>query len=320
MKQRNDSTLNSPRRRRWTWLVSAALLLGAGVSTNGCADVGSDDIGTSPQAIEAEDAGVAIANHPLFAQLSSHGTSIVAGMLATIASMDPNDVAQLEGDLEGCTDPVACEALVQQAFGLGTPDIDPAANMAAQIANDVGLAGAPPEVVQAAFQHAQILVDDQGDLNAMLSVMLPNPSLPCSANSSCVTDLGITTAMVKGEYMAELVLNYSGFVPIPQGQGESGLATASSALAPAIIAAIITAGAALIKLTVEAGWQPNEANKECTHDSDCPADEYCHKVGSNDCRPRRELASSCSRHTQCASNCCRLRATGPRCRPSSRCD
>ncbi|MEM9074199.1 MAG: dickkopf-related protein [Myxococcota bacterium] len=61
----------------------------------------------------------------------------------------------------------------------------------------------------------------------------------------------------------------------------------------------------------------------CNRDADCAADEYCHFRGLNDCRPRRDQGALCTRHTQCATECCRhhIRGAGLKiCRPSNRCD
>lgn len=70
------------------------------------------------------------------------------------------------------------------------------------------------------------------------------------------------------------------------------------------------------------------SNQECVHDSDCNPNEYCWTgvlgIGKNECRPEKSQGQTCSRHGQCASNCCKLHFwTNPiskTCRPSSSCN
>ncbi len=63
---------------------------------------------------------------------------------------------------------------------------------------------------------------------------------------------------------------------------------------------------------------------ECANDSDCPGNKYCDKgtagIGVNKCKAKKSQGSACSRSAQCASDCCKLRPTGKRCRPSNRCN
>lgn len=63
---------------------------------------------------------------------------------------------------------------------------------------------------------------------------------------------------------------------------------------------------------------------ECSNDADCSSNKYCDRgtagIGVNRCEAKRSQGSACSRSAQCASNCCKLRPTGMRCRPSDRCN
>lgn len=62
------------------------------------------------------------------------------------------------------------------------------------------------------------------------------------------------------------------------------------------------------------------AANECSRDTDCLLDEFCHTRGRNDCRSRFDLGHSCTRDAQCDSNCCKVHAFRPQCRPTNRCD
>jgi len=64
----------------------------------------------------------------------------------------------------------------------------------------------------------------------------------------------------------------------------------------------------------------------CQSDSDCRADQYCHKPFGNpvrSCHIKRPLGWACSAHRKCESNCCKFHVwTNPIqkvCRPSDRC-
>jgi len=61
----------------------------------------------------------------------------------------------------------------------------------------------------------------------------------------------------------------------------------------------------------------------CDSDSDCPADQFCHRRGLNECRARFSQNKLCTRSAQCLSNCCKphySRGFLPICRPANRCD
>lgn len=69
-------------------------------------------------------------------------------------------------------------------------------------------------------------------------------------------------------------------------------------------------------------------DEECLQDSDCAANQYCWTgvlgIGENECRPEKTQGSTCSRHGQCISGCCKLHVwTNPfskTCRPADACD
>ena len=288
-------------------LAFTGLALVGGSVAAGCASSDVDtDLGTprvyGVQSEPAIDLGTAIAQHPLFAPVSNRVDGEIASFVLATSAKDAQGVSAMLASLSECSAapqlPMCGPLLASLGFTPANMHLDHV--QLQQIASDVGLAAVSAEVRDAAFGRAHGLRDGWGSQSAMLTPVLAGAQFSCDA--LCQETLGNVLGRNKSDYLAK-----------------------SSDDGPSAGEIAVAVGIAITNATQLEDWiwNSNEEDKECVGDDDCPANQYCHKLGDNDCRPDRAEGALCDRGAQCLSNCCKpWIGTGflPSCRPADKCN
>lgn len=272
--------------------------------------------GAQPLNVSPDQAGASIVAHPSFSLLSQRGTELIAAVTYRLSSMPDEQIPGLLQSLQSCQTNESCEALLQQEFGITPAQLHEAATAAEQITLDVGLQGTADQARLAAFQHAQVEADGEYHENDVLAAVLPNPGFFCNAYQGCEDELGIVLGAAKSDWMNTLSLGADSAPLGSSTQTEDGGDSNGAGTIIAVVGIVIKVTEWLVGVI----WDPDEEDKECHHDGNCEPTEYCHKIGSNDCRPRRNQGALCTRHTQCSTGCCRFNWGAFVCRPSNRCN
>ena len=273
-----------------------------------------NEAGESVQALTSTDRGHEITQHPNFDAVSQHADELLANVTEALSTMSEDQVRHLQQSLEQCDPATDCQALLEQLSGTELAALTPIVEAVARIQFDVGLANASASDREEAFRYAQYLSDGEGADAAFLERILPNPGLPCTSTEDCPTFLGNMVGSVKADYLVELAAAAQPASP------KSKTRKIGPAVLVPVFAAYVAVWSRMIIWAEDMIYNSNESEKECVHDTDCADDEYCHRLGDNDCRPRRDQGALCHRHTQCASNCCRWHWFVLQCRPADRCN
>jgi hypothetical protein len=267
---------------------------------------------SSESTAQVVELGSAIADHPLYAALSQRATERFASVVGSVSEMDASQVSDTLSKLTQCQttpgDPACAELLSSLGISGGSVQQDVAD--AQQIAADLDLDAVSPAMRAAAFRRAQIEADGAGSSSAMLPPILDDAGFSCDAG--CTETLGNALGGLKGDYTNDV--SYAA-----QGGSGGGAGGGDGAGWVAIITGVVSVVLKLEDLI----WNSNEEDKECIGDDDCGSNEFCHKIGDNDCRPALSEGALCSRGAQCLSNCCKPHISAaflPICRPADRCN
>jgi len=264
--------------------------------------------------------GALIAQHPRFpvlvqrvnARIQAHVQRIASQPLTqTLADIATFESCQQAGDIVPCVPRLLAYGWTETGASADHADVQ-------QIASDVGLAQTTPEKATAAFRAAVFARNGAGENSVLVPIMTTTtfqdaPGFVCDA--ACQESFGHSIGMMEASYLRALY--GGGTTPVARVSGGADVAP----VIPAVVAAAVIAGAVTLTIAIENWiWNSDETNKECHHDSDCPDDEFCHKTGSNDCRPAHGQGHLCTRDAQCESDCCKVFWGAPVCRPADRCD
>lgn len=270
-----------------TWLAVAAVTLVA------CGDEALSSVVTRASPLTATHRGADVEAHPVYARLSDELSDGIAVAFREIAALPHSERDALQEEVAVCTggDGPGCETLLA---GLGFPSarLQQIQRDGARIVRDLGL---PVGEVVPAFTDAQFLHEGAGDESELVSVVL---------------SAGVTCGAVCQEYAGNSLGAAKG-----QTGGSLGLSLSLQPFHRSALAELIERIRDIIIIIDPFPWVPRP---ECFADSDCPRDEYCHRLGFNDCRPRRSNGALCTRDAQCASGRCVPHISNfflPTCRP-----
>jgi hypothetical protein len=294
-------------------MVVAAALVAAGTAAvflAGAIDGGRAVAAGPPP---AGDAGIGIAEQPLFGALSGRWTTGMAAAFARLAGMPPGTRAATVARLQACADLPTCVSLLD---GLGFPadGLRRDASEGRQVAAAAGLTGAGPVTVETSFRHAQLLVDGVGAASELLA-MVQAAGVPCAGD--CPAALGNALGAAKGTALAR------SSQALPTTGGGSGGGSGGTLDDAGQVIAVAKDVIQILGDLLDAWYDSDEEDKECQDDSDCAPNEQCDKVGENDCRPKLHEGELCSRGGECLSNCCKPHISAgflPICRPADKCN
>jgi uncharacterized membrane protein YgcG len=304
----------------------------------------ADPTARSQQSLEESEVmalAQAIFTHPAYDALSSEVTTTMTQAVLAVAGMEGAQVQGLLDELAGCTEgQIPCDGAVA---ALGIQPSESAYDLAGQIWMDLGLEGQSEEKVTAAFRYAQMLEDGSYAGSSLLGALAA--AIPASCNGGCLTSVAAAAGEGKADMMAALAKerpgqgsssssttggaganNGSGGSNNGGGGANSGGSNGGGGVTPGKVEGWVKALEKLwelLKKIEDDIWNSDEEDKACHEDvPDCPPDQYCHKLGDNDCRSDKLEGSLCSRDTQCATDCCKhhISALGLKiCRPASKC-
>lgn len=266
------------------WLTVAAVALGA------CGDESISPLATQASPLTATHRGADVEAHPAYAHLSDELSDGMGIALRQMAAISPAEREALQAEVALCSggEGAGCESLLAH-LGFPSARVQQIARGGAQIVQDLRL---PAGEVVPAFTDAQFLHEGVGDESELVSLVLSS-GLVCGA--ACQEHSGNSLGVVKGQISGALAISScfqrSCYIDL------SDLAE---------------------RIREILGKFPPPPRPECSADSDCPPDEFCHRLGVNDCRPRRPNGALCTRGGQCASGRCVPHISNfflPTCRP-----
>lgn len=299
--------------RRFT-LGSIALVLCA----YGCRDPIDTDGSQEPLAqvssasTTTEQVAAAIVQHPLWDDLSARVEGNAVSIIVSAANMGPTQAAAAQSVLEQCLVTPDASICVPEiaSFGVTAADMDLNRQQALQIAADLQLGGLAPNVRLGAFRKAALMTYGSAGNSTMVGLVVGAGAFTCDLE--CQEDLGNTT-WILASYMDGASYAAS------SGAGDDDDGGAEAAALLAVIPLIIEG----VKWLERIFWNSGEEDKECVSDDDCPPDEFCHKIGDNDCRDDKDEGALCTRNAQCITDCCKPHISAaflPICRPASKCN
>lgn len=311
----NSSRLPGPGRKAAVYLT----LFGFTMAT-ACGDEALLRLATEGQALSST-YGAAVSAHPRHRLVSDNLDRGISAALAQATRMSPAALDATLARLESCSasgNPAPCATLVE-SFGFRKSLTDRIRADARGVVVDVGI---PASAIITAFTEAQVLTDGPGDQSRLIR-LVEDEGLPCTGD--CAEFAGNGLGSAKGTSAGALAFFVSG---PPEGGGEGGGGEGGSSsdsgssgdddgLSTSEIISIIKIVIDVIKIVIDLLPEPEE-DPNCITDAHCPADQFCHRAGINDCRARRANGALCTRGGQCASGRCVPHISNlflPTCRP-----
>jgi hypothetical protein len=287
------------------------------------ADAGDD----SDEFRSLEQMAAAVSVDPLFQQMLERSVELTAQRMEAQALMTDEELdafARTIGDPNYPTEEIDLEAFAE-ATGVDQTLVTDQMQLAQQLISKYQLGGLTSAQIEAVFSAAAATEANQNFVKGAIEYELeqlddPEPNDPevDQCESVCAGQYAVTVAIALQAYVAALAA-----------------ATLAGPAWPILVAA---ATAAYAYALAEAQGQVDDCiaicngeiitDEECLYDSDCASNEYCWTGvlgwGENECRTEKTQGTTCSRHGQCISGCCKLHVwTNPfskTCRPADACD
>jgi hypothetical protein len=304
----------------------------------------------------------ALTGDPLFAQLMHACKAMVlslAGQMATLSVEDRqmwlDGVSQTPATFEetvalalGNTSAIS-ELFAAQGFDV--QKVYQVYSIADALAQKYNLGGTPPfklaEMLRAAVDQDQMATHLVDSLQFDASGSAQDPGAETDYGTWSVQEAGIEYTMHTIEdtgeiipfecietcekiYLSRVAVAYSILLSSTIGCAAAGPAAPLCLLgvAAAYITELAAAQMEFDNCLCVCNGGEECGRRECNNDPDCDDDEFCHKgvvgIGINVCKDEKGQGSVCSRHGQCATDCCKYHpatnAVSKTCRPASKCN
>jgi hypothetical protein len=236
-----------------------------------------------------------IAHHPDHEETSASMDAQLVALATNLLTLE--DLSALRAELMQCLESGDVRPCVPklQALGVSVAELAKVGEQANTISQQslVSDEEREPQALARAFRGARELT--RGPDDDAVEQIVAASGLACDA--SCREQVGEGFGESHGNALARL----SQSTP---SSGDGGGGGGGGGGGAAVIIAAIEIAVEVIIWIEDTWWNSDEEDKECHHDSDCPSDEYCHKVGDNDCRPKLGTNQLCSRDGNCRSDRC----------------
>jgi hypothetical protein len=269
-----------------------------------------------------EQTAQALADDPRFTTLLHTGVIVAKQQLVGQAQMDPVDLDAYVRTIttDGYGDEIELDDLLAFA-GVEQNLVNQQSMLTQELIFDYGLSNLGAADLEAVFSMAAETPQSEAQLAGMIEYELLPLTEPYPVEDNCKEVCRVQFVFAAGLAVKAYIAALAGAT----AGGPAGIIAAIVATA-AYAYALAEANATLERCFAECdGELPS--TEECLRDLDCAANEYCWKgvlgFGTHECRPKKDLSGTCSRHEQCASGCCKYHLwTHPFskvCRPSSKC-
>jgi hypothetical protein len=283
-------------RHHLTALLLATTTLTATACLSDTQDAPLDDVRAGGAEALLAPPRVRIAMHPGYPALNDDTDALLVAIVANLAAVE--DVSALRAQLMVCLesgDVKPCVPVLGE-LGVSFPQLADVAERARAIVDDALLSEASEEEVGRAFRGAGHLVAGSAPDDELVDQLIVASGMPC--DEACRDQLANGLGATHGNTLARLSQ------PKPSSGDNGGGGGGGGGPSAGTVIVVIKAVIDVIIIIEDWWWDSDEEDKECANDADCPSDEYCHKVGENDCRPKLGINQLCSRGGQCDSGRC----------------